>query len=76
MNYGVVVELDDGCDDREWFSADPIASDFRGLWLHSLQLWYSTESVKTADFVQEIERAHMVATNKRTLCHGFAGSAR
>eukprot|EP00974_Lingulodinium_polyedra_P126586 11198827-Lingulodinium_polyedra.AAC.1 len=27
MNYGALVELDDSCDDRELFSAEPIASD-------------------------------------------------
>eukprot|EP00974_Lingulodinium_polyedra_P099836 9671789-Lingulodinium_polyedra.AAC.1 len=54
MKYGALVELDDSCDDREWLSTEPTASDFRGLWLHSLLLWSSTESVKTADFVQNI----------------------
>eukprot|EP00974_Lingulodinium_polyedra_P072521 7017336-Lingulodinium_polyedra.AAC.1 len=69
------MELDDSCGDREWLNTEPTANDLNGLWVHNLQLRSPTESVKTADLAQKIEHAHMAATSKQTLCHGFASSA-
>eukprot|EP00974_Lingulodinium_polyedra_P104793 10146283-Lingulodinium_polyedra.AAC.1 len=73
-NFGALVELDDSCDDREWLHTEPVASYLSGPWVHSIHLWPSVASVKTVHLARKIERVHMAATSKQTLCHGFASS--